>query len=92
MISAVKIIGFSMISCLIDIRLTRAYNLLTQNLEMSIQEIAAQVGYEDAYHFSKLFKKKYGVAPSADKRCSDTYCRRSGQERFSLHNDLQSNP
>ena len=53
---------------LIDIRLTKAYNLLTQNLEMSIQEIAAQVGYEDAYHFSKLFKKKYGVAPSAVRR------------------------
>ena len=23
---------------------------------------------------------------------ADTYCRRSGQERFSLHNDPQSNP
>ena len=60
--------GNTPIHYLIDIRLTRAYNLLTQNLEMSIQEIAAQVGYEDAYHFSKLFKKKYGVAPSAVRR------------------------
>ena len=50
--------GNTPIHYLIDIRLTKAYNLLTQNLEMSIQEIAAQVGYEDAYHFSKLFKKK----------------------------------
>ena len=60
--------GYTPIHYLIDIRLTKAYNLLTQNLEMSIQEIAAQVGYEDAYHFSKLFKKKYGVAPSAVRR------------------------
>ena len=60
--------GNTPIHYLIDIRLTKAYNLLTQNLEMSIQEIAAQVGYEDAYHFSKLFKKKYGVAPSAVRR------------------------
>ena len=30
----------------------------------SIQEVAAAVGYEDAYHFSKLFKKKYNVPPS----------------------------
>lgn len=52
--------GNTPIHYLIDIRLTKAYNLLTQNLEMSIQEIAAQVGYEDAYHFSKLSRKNMG--------------------------------
>ena len=47
-----------------DIRLERARELLEENSHDSIQEIAAQVGYDDAYHFSKLFKKKYGCSPS----------------------------
>ena len=29
----------------------------------SIKNIANEVGYEDVYHFSKLFKKYYGVSP-----------------------------
>ncbi len=55
--------GNTPIHYLIDIRLTKAYNLLTQNLEMSIQEIAAQVGYEDALSFQQqAVQEKYGVA------------------------------
>ena len=38
--------------------------LLEKGYEGSIQEVAAQVGYDDAYHFSKLFKKRYGISPS----------------------------
>jgi len=30
----------------------------------SIQELAAEAGYEDAAHFSKLFKQRYGVPPA----------------------------
>ena len=29
----------------------------------SIRSVANQVGYEDVYHFSKLFKKYYGISP-----------------------------
>ena len=56
--------GETPIRHLIDIRLERARELLEENSHDSIQEIAAQVGYDDAYHFSKLFKKKYGCSPS----------------------------
>ena len=28
----------------------------------------ASVGYDDAYHFSKLFKKRYGISPSQARR------------------------
>lgn len=56
--------GEAPIRHLIDIRLEKAKELLESDVTQSIQSIAAQVGYEDAYHFSKLFKKKYGVAPS----------------------------
>ena len=38
--------------------------LLEKGYQGSIQEVAALVGYDDAYHFSKLFKKRYGISPS----------------------------
>lgn len=57
-------IGDTPIRYLINIRLERAKSLLESGNDSSIQEIAAMVGYDDAYHFSKLFKKHYGVSPS----------------------------
>lgn len=54
--------GDTPISHLINIRLEKAKELLEEG--GSIQEVAAEVGYEDAFHFSKLFKKRYGIAPS----------------------------
>lgn len=60
--------GDTPIHFLIEIRLEKAKELLVSDQELSIQEVAARVGYEDAYHFSKLFKKKFGVAPSAVRR------------------------
>ena len=56
--------GDTPIHHLIKIRLERARELLEQENSGSIQEIAAAVGYDDAYHFSKLFKKQYGIPPS----------------------------
>jgi len=56
--------GDTPIHYLINIRMEKARKLLEDNRESSIQEVAAMVGYDDAYHFSKLFKKRYGVAPS----------------------------
>lgn len=55
--------GMSPINYLIQIRLKHANELLKVG-ELSIKEVASRVGYQDAYHFSKLFKKYYGVAPS----------------------------
>lgn len=60
--------GEAPIRHLINIRLEKAKELLEQERTGSIGEVAAQVGYEDAYHFSKLFKKRYGVSPSQIKR------------------------
>ncbi|MBE5883644.1 MAG: helix-turn-helix domain-containing protein [Lachnospiraceae bacterium] len=56
--------GDTPIRHLINIRLEKAKELLESGAENSIQEIAASVGYDDAYHFSKLFKKRYGITPS----------------------------
>ncbi len=56
--------GDTPIRYLINIRLEKAKELLENGWEGSIQEVALEVGYDDAYHFSKLFKKRYGVSPS----------------------------
>lgn len=56
--------GDTPIRHLINIRLEKAKELLEAGYEGSIQEVAASVGYDDAYHFSKLFKKHYGISPS----------------------------
>lgn len=57
--------GMTPIRHLIDIRLERAKVILEEDRDISIQEAAISVGYDDVFYFSKLFKKKYGCAPSS---------------------------
>jgi AraC-like DNA-binding protein len=56
-------IGESPINYLIKIRLAKALELLKEGT-LPIKAVAKYVGYDDAYHFSKLFKKYYGSPPS----------------------------
>lgn len=56
--------GKSPINHLIRIRLSKARQLL-ETRPISIKAAAEAVGYNDAYYFSKLFKKYYGVTPSS---------------------------
>ncbi len=63
--------GDTPIRHLINIRLEKAKELLESGYVGSIQEVAAMVGYDDAYHFSKLFKKHYGITPSQAKKGID---------------------
>ncbi|MBL8025002.1 MAG: helix-turn-helix domain-containing protein [Fibrobacteres bacterium] len=46
-----------------NLRLTVAEKMLTTD-SMPIKEIAAKVGIEDVFYFTKLFKKKYGSPPA----------------------------
>jgi len=55
--------GETPINYLIKKLLSKAHEMLKQGL-LPVKEIAKLVGYEDAYHFSKLFKKYYGISPS----------------------------
>lgn len=55
--------GDSPINYLIKVRLNRAKQLL-ETQQTTVKEVAEMVGYQDAYHFSKLFKKHYGQSPS----------------------------
>lgn len=55
--------GDSPINYLIKIRLSKARELL-QDKKLTIKEVSKLVGYPDAYHFSKQFKKFYDTSPS----------------------------
>lgn len=58
-----KITGFSLQQYLQDYRLSESITLLTTS-EMKIETIALSCGYGSAFHFSKMFRQKYGVSPS----------------------------
>jgi AraC-like DNA-binding protein len=55
--------GVSPMNYLITRRLEQAKLLLTSGLKVS--EVAAMVGYTDPFYFSRLFKKRFGLAPRA---------------------------
>ncbi|CAN5780758.1 hypothetical protein BH09VER1_BH09VER1_17710 [soil metagenome] len=57
-----KTFGVSPMESLIHHRLHHAAHLLT-NWNLNISEISAQVGYQDLFHFSKMFRKKFGMSP-----------------------------
>jgi AraC-like DNA-binding protein len=44
-------------------RLDRAYALLTRT-EMSVVEVSQHLGYENPFHFSRAFKRRWGRPPS----------------------------
>ena len=58
------ITGQSPISYLISIRLKKA-QLLLLTTDLTIDAISKQVGYDDVFNFSKQFKKKFAISPSA---------------------------
>lgn len=58
-----EITGETPIVFLIKIRLNKAKELLELG-SFSLKEISKAIGYNDFYHFSKLFKKYCGVSPS----------------------------
>lgn len=56
--------GDTPINYLISLRMQKARELMENTPGLTVQNVASMVGYEDAYHFSKLFKKHFGAAPS----------------------------
>lgn len=62
-----KHIGQSPQAYLVDFRLTKAAELITLH-GYKPSEAAISVGYNDLFNFSKMFKKKFGMCPTAYKR------------------------
>jgi AraC family transcriptional regulator, arabinose operon regulatory protein len=64
-----KHFGVSPIHYINKIRMDRAKNLL-KTTEMAIKEIAASVGFNDVFYFSKAFKSYTGFSPSEYRKVS----------------------
>lgn len=61
--------GMSPSEYILNLRINVACDLL-RNHDMSVKEVAANVGYDNAHFFSKLFKKKTGSTPKKYKESS----------------------
>lgn len=59
-----EVLGESAQEYLVRYRLEQAQRLLRET-PLGLRDIARRVGYEDPFAFSKMFKAKYGVSPSA---------------------------
>jgi iron complex transport system substrate-binding protein len=57
-----KQLGTTTNDYLIQVRIKHASRLLTDT-PASLQEIAASIGYQDVYYFSRVFKKQTGLPP-----------------------------
>ena len=62
--------GKNFISYLMDYRLQRAKELMADP-GARLQTVAERVGYPEYAHFSRIFKKKYGMTPSEFKRAME---------------------
>lgn len=47
-----------------DLKLEMAYRMLLDQPERTLREVACSFGFYDEFHFSRLFKRKFGVPPS----------------------------
>lgn len=56
--------GYAPMEYLRRYRVQRAKDLLA-NPDLAVKEIARQAGFDDAYHFSKVFRQIAGVTPTA---------------------------
>jgi len=59
----VKTFGMTPVAFRTELRLTRACELLTGS-DLSVGDVARSVGFTDQLYFWRIFKKRYGFAPS----------------------------
>lgn len=57
--------GVSPCSYLTDVRMEKAKRMIIEQPDQSLSVIAAAVGYTDFSYFTKVFKRSFGVTPSA---------------------------
>jgi AraC-like DNA-binding protein len=52
------------VTFLLKLRVDKARLLLRERLELTVEQIAASVGFHDPLYFSKQFRRLYGVSPT----------------------------
>jgi AraC-like DNA-binding protein len=57
--------GITPVTFLLKLRIDKAHLLLRERLELTIEQIAASVGFQDPLYFSKQFRRFYGQSPTA---------------------------
>ncbi|MGO4545906.1 helix-turn-helix domain-containing protein [Paenibacillus sp. 2TAB23] len=57
--------GQSPVSFLLKLRIDKARHMLRERPELTIEQISASVGLQDALYFSKQFRRLYGQSPTA---------------------------
>lgn len=57
---------------ILELKMKKSMEIINSNPELNIIEIAARVGYENPYYFSKSFKKYYNLSPSEIKKTIQT--------------------
>lgn len=57
--------GMSPVSFLLKLRLDRAKLMLRERPELTVEQVAASVGLQDALYFSKQFRRQHGLSPTA---------------------------
>ncbi|PZE20125.1 AraC family transcriptional regulator [Paenibacillus xerothermodurans] len=57
--------GVTPVTFLLKLRVDKARHLLRERHELTVEQIAASVGFQDPLYFSKQFKRLHGVSPSA---------------------------
>lgn len=68
---------------LTNFRLTRAAELL-QLTDLSVETVAMSCGYQDALGFSKIFKAKMGITPSAYRKANTAWQETKRKEEIDL--------
>ncbi|CAG7645085.1 Arabinose operon regulatory protein [Paenibacillus solanacearum] len=56
--------GLTPVTFLLRLRLDKARHLLRERPELTVEQIASSVGFQDPLYFSKQFKRHYAIAPT----------------------------
>jgi AraC-like DNA-binding protein/quercetin dioxygenase-like cupin family protein len=57
--------GLTPVTFLLKLRIDKARQLLRERLELTVEQIASSVGFQDPLYFSKQFKRLHGMSPSS---------------------------
>jgi AraC-like DNA-binding protein len=76
---------------LMRLKMNRAAEMLYDGGSM-IKEVAADLGFADAFHFSRVFKRTYGVAPDDFAHHGDAPSPRAKRRRPPASSDARSAP